>query len=175
MSHHSHLRPSVDATSSSLSSSLPSSLYLIDHPRSMLEQESHYTVRDNYLSSSNSTNAVITPHDCRDICSWSYNSLTVYTNDYSDTESMSDFSIDIMDFGVSPLRNSFLSLDLSHSSEDSITSSCVNSDGFLPWQRHESGENASFLSLSSGLNSLTAIAAHERQRFNKLRGTVVSC
>ena len=65
---------------------------------------------------------------------------------------MSDFSIDIMDFGVSPLRNSFLSLDLSQSSVDSITSSCVNSDGFLPWQRHESGKNASFLSSSSGIN-----------------------
>ncbi len=87
---------------------------------------------------------------------------------------MSDFSIDIMDFGVSPLQNSFLSLDLSNG-VDSITSSCVNSEGFLPWQRHESGENASFSSLSSGLNSLTAIDAHEHQRFNKLRGTVVSC
>jgi hypothetical protein len=38
----------------------------------MREQESHYTVRADYMSSSDATNAVISPQDRRDICSWSY-------------------------------------------------------------------------------------------------------
>ena len=67
---------SVNATSSSSSSSssLSSSSwpYLIDHLRSMREQESHYTVRADYLSSPDATNVVIMPQDRRDICSWSY-------------------------------------------------------------------------------------------------------
>ena len=70
-------------------------------------------------------------------------------NDFSNNNSISTFSgsINIMDFGVSFRRNSVLSLDSSQSSVDSITSSCVDSDGFLPWRRHESEDDASSSSL----------------------------
>ena len=66
-------------------------------------------------------------------------------NDDSNHNSMSDFSasVNMMDFGVSSRRNSLFSLDASESSVDSITSSCVDSDGFLPWRRHGSRDDAS--------------------------------
>jgi len=66
-------------------------------------------------------------------------------NDFSNNKSMSDFSasVNMMDSGVSSRRNSFFSLDASESSVDSIMSSCVDSDGFLPWRRHESEDDAS--------------------------------
>ena len=66
-------------------------------------------------------------------------------NDDYNNKSMSDFSasINMMDFGVSSRRNSLFSLDASESSVDSITSSCVDSDGFLPWRRHGSRDDAS--------------------------------
>ena len=49
----------------------------------MREQESHYTVRADYLSSSDATNAVITPQDRHDICSWSYKVTDMYSIDRS--------------------------------------------------------------------------------------------
>ena len=66
-------------------------------------------------------------------------------NDDNNNKSMSDFSasVNMMDFGVSSRRNSLFSLDASESSVDSITSSCVDSDGFLPWRRHGSRDDAS--------------------------------
>ena len=39
----------------------------------------------------------------------------------------------------------------------------------------KNADNLSPRNESSHVNSLTAIDAHECQRFNKLRGTVVSC
>ena len=58
---------SSDSTSSSPSSS--SSPYLIDHLRFMQEQETHYRVRGDYLSTSDAT---VTPEDRRTMCSWCY-------------------------------------------------------------------------------------------------------
>ena len=94
--------------------------------------------------------------------------LSVDGNDYSINTSMSDLggSINIMDFGVSSRRNSLLSLD-SSSSLDSITSSCVDSDGFLPWKRHECRENASLLSSSLGLNPRPPCESNSDGALNK--------
>jgi hypothetical protein len=85
-------------------------------------------------------------------------------NDFSNNKSISNFSgsINIMDFGVSFRRNSVLSLDSSQSSVDSITSSCVDSDGFLPWRRHGSEDDASsssslYTHLPRGSNSDAAL------------------
>ncbi len=58
---------SSDSTSSSPSSSF--SPYLIDHLRFMQEQETHYRVRGDYLSTSDAT---VTPEDRRTMCSWCY-------------------------------------------------------------------------------------------------------
>ena len=55
--------------STSFSSSSSSSSYLIDHLRLMQEQETHYRVRGDYLSTSEAT---ITPEDRRTMCSWCY-------------------------------------------------------------------------------------------------------
>ena len=94
--------------------------------------------------------------------------LSVDGNDYSINTSMSELggSINIMDFGVSSRRNSLLSLD-SSSSLDSITSSCVDSDGFLPWKRHECRENASLLSSSLGLNPRPPCESNSDGALNK--------
>ena len=90
-------------------------------------------------------------------------------NDFSNNKSMSDFSasVNMMDFGVSSRRNSFFSLDASESSVDSITSSCVDSDGFLPWRRHESEDDASsssslYTHLPRGSNSDAALNKSNR-------------
>ena len=90
-------------------------------------------------------------------------------NDFSNNNSISTFSgsINIMDFGVSFRRNSVLSLDSSQSSVDSITSSCVDSDGFLPWRRHESEDDASsssslYTHLPRGSNSDAALNKSNR-------------
>ena len=58
-------------SSSSISSSPSSSSspYLIDHLRFMQEQETHYRVRGDYLSTSEAT---VTPEDRRTMCSWCY-------------------------------------------------------------------------------------------------------
>jgi hypothetical protein len=49
----------------------------------MREQESHYTVRADYLSSPDATNAVISTQDRRDICSWSYKVTDAMSTDRS--------------------------------------------------------------------------------------------
>jgi len=86
-------------------------------------------------------------------------------NDFNNNKSISNLSgsVNMMDFGVCiTMRNSVPSSESSRSSVVSLTGSCVDSDGFLPWRRHESEDDVSsssslYTHLPRGSNSDAAL------------------